>query len=446
MENKKKILFILPSRYDEKGNLVKSKMGYFPSRTLPYLAALTPHKYAVSIIDEMVDEVKLDTDADMIAFTGLLPNMPRALDLAKEFKRRNKTVIIGGVGAYSIKKQLAEKGVFDSIIIGEVDREWENILDDYDNGVLKKQYEFNEHPDLDRLPYARYDLLNMNKYIKSPVDKINPMISIETSRGCPHNCSYCLVTKYFGKLMRYRPIEDIVDEIKFQRAKHIIFTDDNIAINPRRARELFEALKPLKIHWFGQFDTGVTKHPGLLNLAAESGCRAAFVGIESLDTENLCSVNKIHNTKMNIRDIAKAFRDAGIIFLASLIFGLDNDTHEVIKGTIDQMLHEHVDTIFPWVLTPIPGTPVYDTLKKNNRLLHENYSLYDGVNIVINPNRMSVEELKKDYWKGLKRFYSLGAIIPRVMHAKQGRICELIYNLYVHNQVRKGLHPWIGKT
>jgi len=440
----KKILFIYPSSYDINRNIIRSKRSFFPARTLPYLAALTPARHKIFIIDELLDSVDFDADIDLVVLTGMLRHMPRAFDIAAGFRRRGKAVIIGGVGAFAIREQIEKSEIFDSLVIGEADELWHIILQDFEQGRLKKIYECHNHPELKGLPPARVDLLNTRKYLKAFWDRKHPVIPIETSRGCPHNCRFCLVTCYFGKKMRYRPVNEVVEEIKYQGAKCIFFTDDNIAINPDRAKELFLAIKPLHIQWLAQYETRVIKHPDLLRLAAESGCVGAVVGIESLLEANLYSANKLHNIKIDFKSLVKSFKEVEIPLIASIIFGFDNDTPETIEWTIGQMIKNDVDAILPWLLTPLPKTPFFDECKEKGCLIHENYSLYDCWHPVIRPKLMTSEQLERSFWKGLKRFYSLRLIFQRMLSMETGDIPGMVCQLYFHNQIRKNLHPISG--
>jgi len=196
---KKKILFIYPTSYDSQGRIIKSKKSFIPSRTLPYLAALTPTQYDASIIDELIDDINFNEKFDLVALTGMLRNMPRAIDIAREFQKRGTPTIIGGVGAFSIQEDIEKSNAFSSIVIGEVDELWEVILRDFEQGKLKKLYKSSGLPELKALPAARFDLLNQKKYLKSFIDLKSDVLPIETSRGCPHNCRFCLVTRYFWK-------------------------------------------------------------------------------------------------------------------------------------------------------------------------------------------------------------------------------------------------------
>lgn len=441
--NKKIICFIYPSSYDENGKTVKMKQVSMPSRTLPYLAALTPDEYQTRIIDERVEGLQRSIDVDLIALTGMLKQIPRAIDIAKEFKDQGKKVIIGGTGVFALQHELENLDCFDSIVIGEAEGIWDEILDDFNKGNLKKTYHGQHLQELKGLPFARFDLLNHKDYRKVINDPRMFPIPIETSRGCPHSCKFCLVTEYFGKKMRYRPVSEVVDEIRYQGGNSIFFTDDNIAVNPDRARELFKALKPLDIHWVGEFDTTIINNPEIIELAAEGGCRSAIIGIESLNKDNLVTVQKYHNIDVPIKELIQYFKKSNINVVCSVIFGMDHDTPESIWETTDFMIENNVEMMIPWILTPLPKTAVYDELKNAGRILHNNYSLYDATNCVIQPSRMEPEELEIVYWRTFKHFYNLRAIIPRC--SNRGSLKEslrlFIRELYFRNGVNRHKHP-----
>lgn len=347
MSKKKNILLIFASSYNEKNHLIKRRKIYMPSRTMPYIASLTPSHFNVRIINEYIDDIDFSQDVDLVALTGMISNIPRSIEIARAFRKRKVKTIIGGVGAYALQDYILENNAFDSIVIGEVDDLWEEIVDDFDRNRLKPVYQCVDAPSLDGMPFARYDLLDMNKYFKSFNDRRSSIIPIETGRGCTHNCSYCFVTKYFGKKMRYRPIGEVVEEIKHHRAKRLLFNDDNLAFNQTRALELFRAVQKLDIGWTGQFESSIIDHPELLQAAADSGCTGAFLGIESLDPQILKSVNKRSNMRYSIEDIGKAFKRVGIPVVASVILGLDGDTKENIYSTLRRLIDNDIDTLIP---------------------------------------------------------------------------------------------------
>jgi radical SAM superfamily enzyme YgiQ (UPF0313 family) len=438
----RRLLLIKPSAYDARGRVIRGSRTFFPSRTLPYLAALTPSGFEVRILDEAVQGVRGDEDADLVAFTGMLPNMPRAIDLARGFRARGIPTVIGGIGVFSLSEMLKASGCFDSVVHGEAETVWGTVLDDYRAGRLQASYTGGRCEDLSGLPVARFDLLDFSRYWRMPGERI-PWLTVETSRGCPHHCAFCAIRLFFGQRMRFRPIGDVVAELRALGTRGVILTDDNLGADPERARELFLALKPLGIQWGGQFGVDIIRHPDVLRLAAESGCRFAGVGIESLVPDNLRDMHKVQGTRFEIEDVARSFREAGISMTASMIFGLDHDTPESLAASVDRLLSSGVDFVLPWVLCPGPGCELYDQLKQEGRLLHENYSLYNGMDVVFQPKHMSPAQLADCSLQALRRFYQWRHIGARVLRAPR-KLDVLGLSLFFWNMSRRGLHPFSG--
>ncbi len=437
-----KVLIVYPSHYNEKGALIKIRKALLVPRILPYLAALTPPGYDVRLLNEVVEDLDFDMDVDLVALTGMICHMPRAVEIAREFRRRGKTTVYGGVAAYTFQDQLS--GVFDSLVPGEAEGIWPRLLADFERGALQPLYENAAAPALDGLPLPRYDLINPKHYLNSRYDKQHPIYSLETSRGCPHNCDFCLVTRFFGKRMRFRPIDEVVAEIKHCGAKYLFLSDDNIAVAPARARELFIALAPLGVKWIGQFETSAARDPELLRLAAAAGCTAAFLGVESLNQDNLRAVNKPQRDHGDIRDVVKAFTAAGISVTASVIFGLDADTPASIADTARELADAGVQIMMPWIITPLPRTRFFDRCVQQSAFLHTNYNLYDAMHPVIRHHGMSPAQLEQAYWKAAAQFYSLPNIFKRVGRLRAGRIKRLGIQLYHRHKFRQRRHPWAG--
>jgi radical SAM superfamily enzyme YgiQ (UPF0313 family) len=439
MSKTNKILFIAPSSYDENGTLIKAKKAHQPARVIPYLAALTPSEYSIKLVDELVEPLDFESDADLIVLTGMIKHMPRAIDIAKIFRKKGKITIIGGVAAYALFERITDH--FDSVVIGEIDHRWPELLEDWKNNNLKPSYEFKDAPDITTTPFARYDLLNWKKYLKPPNDRKHPITLIETSRGCPYNCSYCLVSRFFGRKMRYRDIGNVIDEIKHHGAKMISFADDNFLINPDRSREMLKAIKPLGIKWFAQVDANIIKQPELLQLMKDSGCLTVLVGIESIVPENLKEMNKSSLSRKGLREITEVFKKHEIPLMASMIFGMDHDTVESIDQTFDMLDEAQVEVLIPWILTPAPKTPIHDIYTSENRLLHENFNLYDHSHPVVTPKNISVEDLWQAYQKGLRRFYRLGNSYKLLFKQPRNNFHLFVMHLHYRKHVWAGRHP-----
>lgn len=438
----RRLLFIKPSTYDRAGQVLRGRKAFYPGRTLPYLAALTPPRFEVRILDEFTDPVTGDEEADLVALTGMLCNMPRAIDLGRLYRRRGVPTVIGGIGVFSLGEALAASGAFDAVVHGEAETIWPEVLADFEAGRLRPRYDAPRAEDLSGLPHARYDLVDLRRYHRAPGES-QPFLGVETSRGCPHGCAFCAITLFHGRRIRFRPVGDVVEELRRLGARYYILTDDNIVGRPERARELFRAITPLGIRWAGQFEMGVVNHPDVLHLAAESGCRHAVVGVESLVEANLRGANKGQNVGVALEDLVEAFKGAGIALTASLIVGMDHDTPEVLDWTFERMIASGTDFILPWVLTPGPGSSVYDDLKREGRILHEDFSAYNGVDVVFEPKHMTPEVLAERYWSGLRRFYSLRHGLPRALRSPR-RLDALGLGLYFWHTLRGGRHPFVG--
>jgi radical SAM superfamily enzyme YgiQ (UPF0313 family) len=452
MNVKKRVLIINPTSYGKDGALVKSPKAYAPMRTPYYLAALTPERFDIRVVDELVEDLDFSEEVDLVALTGMLHNIPRMYDIAEEFRRRGKPTVAGGVAVYALRQEILSKNPFTSVAIGEGENLWEGILEDFERGALQPVYESPGPVSLDGMRLARWDLLKREKYMKSFVDRKNPLFTVETSRGCPHACSFCLVSRYFGRKVRYRPVSEVVEEVRNLGGKFIVFCDDNILVNTSRAEELFQALKPLGIKWISSFDCTAVKHPEVLRQAAKSGCVGAFIGMESLLPENFESVNKRQNARTDFQDVVQSFREAGIVPILHMIFGMEHDTPETIQWTFDRLIENKVEVVIPWILTPLPGTPLHEQVEEAQKLLHKDYSLYDACHCVLRPASMTPEQLEESYWDGIKRFYSRPNIFKRLLFRRDLLrtlhvvVPALLSNFYMAGLVRRGLHPSTNLT
>ncbi|OGL41921.1 MAG: hypothetical protein A2043_04025 [Candidatus Schekmanbacteria bacterium GWA2_38_9] len=440
-----KLKLIQPSQLVN-GKIRKFEKSFVPSRTLPYIAALTPSDFSVSIIDETLEDINFDEPVDLVGITSLITQLPRALQIAEEYKKRGTKVILGGPApSYLIEEVLPH---VDSVVVGESENIWWKVLDDFKKGELEKIYFPNGTPSLEKLPTPCFNLLPLDKYLKPGfLFKTSkwPRIPIETARGCFHDCDFCCVSNYFGKKMRFRPIAEVVEEIQKFKGAFIVFTDDNIAAQPERAKELFKALISLKIHWFGQFSSLAAMDEELVTLAGKSGCIFAFLGIESISKESLLSVRKNFNRIENYSKIFKIYSDAGIQPNPSMIFGFDGDTKELMDETIDFLTKEKIPLMVQWILTPVPGTKLFERFLEEGRILHKDYSKYDGTNVVFKPKNMEPNELEEKFWEVFQKFYRISNIAYRLFYRlNKLTIFLLKRNLFFQNMVNRRIHPYSG--
>ena len=396
-----KILLISPT-IDAKKRTNKGLM--MPQLALYILAGLTPSKYEVKVIEEETDEIDLDQKCNLVGISCMTANAPRAYELCEEFKKRGKTVILGGVHPTILPNEALQYA--DCVVEGEAEGVWETLLEDFLNNNLQKRYH-NPTPDL-----GKYFPKDFSKILKR---KLFNLIPIMTTRGCPYSCDFCCVTDLFGKKMRHVPVENVVRDIKESGSKNFMFLDDNIIGHPKYAKELFRAIKPLKIKWVGQASVSLLVNDDeLMQLAADSGCKALFFGIESVAEEQMNSMRKSIKEIKDLEIALKKIKKMGILIHASMVFGFDNDTSKVFNDTVKFLKKNKVSTASFNILTPYPGTKTYNDLKKENRLITTNWKYYDHNTVVFQPKNMTPYELQMGKVNARKNFYTLLSVIKRL--------------------------------
>ncbi len=261
-------------------------------------------------------------------------------------------------------------------------------------------------PDLKDLPRPRRELINDYQYVNIP--------KVEVSRGCPFDCSFCSTTKFFGRKMRYRPVEDVIEELKELNVKFVFFTDNNIVGNPKYAKELFKALIPLKIKWIGQGSLNAVNDRELVKLARRSGCVGLLIGFESLSARALSAmgkiVNKVEEYKVAIRRLHK--EKIGII--GCFVFGFDEEDASVFKRTVEFVKKLNIEVPQFTLLTPYPGTVLREKMGEASRILHNRWEKYDATHAVFQPLQMKVDELRAGYDRSCRKVYSHWSIIKRL--------------------------------
>jgi len=396
-----KILLISPT-VDAETRTNKGLM--LPQLALYILEGLTPREHEVVVIEEEVTSIDLEQECDLVAISCLTANAPRAYELCREFKKRGKTVVLGGVHPTILPNEALQHA--DSIVMGEAEGVWEKLLIDFQNNELKTKYH-NPTPDL-----GKYVAKDFRKILKKRLFKLIPIM---TTRGCPYNCDFCCVTNLFGKKIRHIPIENVVRDIKESGAKNFIFLDDNIIGNPKYAKELFKAIKPLKIKWVGQASVSLlVGDDELIKLAAESGCINLFFGLESVSELQLKSMRKSIKEIKHLEIALKKIKKMGILIHASMVFGFDNDTKETFDDTVKFLIKNKVSTVSFNVLTPYPGTQTYEDLKKENRLTTNDWKYYDHNTVVFKPRTMTPYELQMGKVNARKKFYSISSVLKRL--------------------------------
>lgn len=434
-----KLLLVNPTRILENGQLYRSSRRWLIGITLPYLAALTPPDWEVRIVDECFEPVNFDEPCDLVGISFMSHHAPRAYQIADEFRQRGAPVVMGGFHASAIPQEALAH--CDAVVVGEAELVWSELLEDRKRGTLQPVYQGATLHDMKGLPVPRYDLLDLKRYQMPAVEHFIP---VQTSRGCPYNCRFCEVTRLYGRTYRFRPVPEVIQEIEALGGRSIYFVDDNIAANRRRARELFEALKPLKVNWTGLINMATGKDPELLDLMVESGCKHVNIGMESINRASLLEMSKPINRVEDYQLILRNLRERGIFFSLNLVFGLDSDTLETFEETVQFLRQEKVPMAFIFIVTPRVGTALREDMEKEGRLLHNDWTRYAGWSCVYRPVKMSPEELEAAFWRAYRQFYSplsiLQRLIPTFLDAKSWTIA-LASNLFFAWGVRRGRAP-----
>jgi radical SAM superfamily enzyme YgiQ (UPF0313 family) len=396
-----KILLIAPCQADQQ----RPNSMDIPQLTLSLIAALTPPEHEIIIAEEVYgDVVNYDGDYDLIGISIMTQTAIRGYQVANEFRKRGKTVVFGGIHATSMPEEAIRYG--NAVVIGEAEGLWDIVLEDVKQKRLKSFYKLDKLPDLQSHVKPRRDLIKCS----SGRFSIAP---IETTRGCPYNCDFCSVSRFFGTRQRHKPIPDIIADIESCREKNLFFLDDNITGDKKYAKELFREMIPLKNIWVGQASVQVASDPELMKLAYKSGCRALLIGFESMSDSGINQYRKTLKTIDENVLAVKKLQDNGIMTMASLIFGLDSDTPEVFDVAHDFLTRSKAAFFQACVMTPYPGTPVFNKLRAEGRILTDDWTRYDASKVIIRPENLSPADLLEGYNKMKYHFYSNKSILQR---------------------------------
>ena len=400
------IIVVYVHRY-ERGH----EVDFVPPITGIHLAALTPDSHQVRVIHQQVEPVPLDTDADLVALSFFSGFAPEAYRLARHFKRQGRTVIAGGPHASFWPDEALT--CFDAVVIGEAESVWEQVLADAAEGHLQKKY-IGEPQALDGLPTPRYDLLSPRFFVRRVV---------QATRGCPFFCSFCSVPSV-NPGFRARPVDEVLRDVEYNNFSHwwqrkvVWFWDDNLTAKRAYIKDLLREMIPLKKWWLTQASMDIAKDPELLDLMQASGCIGVFLGIESFGLESLKAANKRQNKVEYYQTCIQALHDHGIAVMAGFIAGFDGDSPQAIVDMADHLYEVGVDVPFLSVLTPYKGTPLYNQLQRQERLLPgRGWQFYNGYNVAFRPRDMSPEELLQAHRTLWKTAFSTRHVAKRLIHS-----------------------------
>jgi radical SAM superfamily enzyme YgiQ (UPF0313 family) len=410
-----------------------------PCLGLLKVAALTPPDWEVTIIDEKVEPLPPNLEADLVGITTMTTTVERGYEIADLYRRRGTKVVMGGMHASCLPDEALEH--CESVVVGEAEELWPQLLADFDRQSVQPVYRHQDgYPSLQALPRPNWDMYRQKPYL--------PVHFVETTRGCPIDCEFCAVTSAFGGRYRSRPQDEVLDELRalrpfegfFTLKNCVFFVDDNIISNRAYARGFLARIADLNLNWFGQASMNIANDPQILDLCRKSGCVGLFLGFETLSPEALASIGKGVNHPEQYLEVVQKIHDHGIGIDGSFVFGLDTDDAGVFERTVDFIRKAKLEVAYFSILTPYPGTRLQRRLAAEGRLLSERWSLYDGSHVVYRPKTLTPEALLSGYHQAFKETFSLASVFDRLWGTTAWKSFFYPMNLGFRQSVRRLVH------
>jgi len=405
-------------------NPVSQNMGLerffqIPPLSLMQVASLFPENYEIEFWDEVHKPFDFKNSYDLVCITSMTQQAKRAYKIASFFKENKTKVILGGMHPSVLPEEAIK--YCDSVVIGEAESIFKDILNDFEEGELKKFY---QAPISDgnklNIPLPNRKILKGKKYLTKNV--------IQTTRGCPFKCNFCTVTNFFGNKFRQKDINEVLKEIDLLEGKFIVFLDDDLFANINYSKKLIDGLKLRDKKWVSQATLKFSEDKNFLKTLRISGCLGLFIGIESAPFIKQANFKKNERLK-SIEDSLKALQDEGILVEGSFVFGFDEEDERVFERTVEFVLKMCLPSATYNILTPYPGTEIYEKFKKEGRILTYDWEKYDHNNVVFLPKKMSPEKLYDGWRWARKETYKLKSIFKRILKNKH-KIKNFAYNIF----------------
>ena len=396
MSSTRRTLLLITASSPEIRKVRRARVLNFQQITMPYLAAFVPSHWEVVHIDEAVSPIDVTLDVDLVGITFHTPSAFHAYDLATEFRRRGIPVVLGGPHVTLLPDEAQEYA--DVIFVGEAESQWPQFLRDFEAGHYARRYSSGAPPTLDGAPMARKDLFHRHDYTGG---------RLFATRGCAYGCDFCTLAVMYQRKVRKRPVAAVAAEFASFRGKIIIFWDDNLANDRDYAKALFRAIAPYKKWWSSQASIQAGEDAEFLEWAARSGCKQLFIGLESISQASMNEVHKGFNRVEEYARVIERIHSYGIAVQAGIVFGFDHDTAAVFSETLDFLEAAGVQNATFNILTPFPGTRLYQRLEAEGRILTRDWRKYNSrEDVVFQPRQMSPEALLEGYRYANRRFYS----------------------------------------
>jgi len=397
-----RVKLILPALTEAKSPFFRPiKYSLFPPLGLATLAAYLRDEDDASIHDEHVQSLDLDDEPDLVVIQVYITSAYRAYEIADHYRRRGAHVALGGLHVTSLPDEAARHA--DTIFLGPGEDTWPRFLDDFRAGVPQPVYRSTQRT-LDGIPRIRRDLIARRLYLVPN--------SIVVSRGCPHACDFCYKEAFFtgGRGFYTQHVDDALAEIDRLPGRHLYFLDDHLFGNVPFATALFDAMRGMGRLWQAAATVQSILRPGLVERAARAGLRSLFVGFETLNADNLREQGKLQNLHRDYGAAIRRLHDHGVMVNGSFVFGMDGDDESVFERTVEWAISQGIETATFHILTPYPGTALHARMRKENRILHDNWDLYDTRHVVYRPARLTPAALEAGYWRAYELFYRWSSI------------------------------------
>ena len=374
----------------------------------------------VRIVNGNVEADAPAEPVDLVGVTVTVDVFPAAREIARRYRERGVPVVAGGIFVTSCPE--AARGAFDALCIGPAEGHWPRLLRDAAAGRLAPEYRNDPPVRGEDLLAPSYRSADPSRFLYTNV--------VATSRGCPFACDFCYNSCAAVRgSYAHRTVPDVLAEIRSLGTRHVMFIDDNFIGDPAFARELLEAMRPLRLRWNAAVSANVLDMPDLLDLMRDTGCRSLFVGFESLGEDALRGVHKRQNRASRHEALVEALHSRGIMVNASFVFGLDGDGPDVFRATVDWVVRNRVETVTSHILTPYPGTALHARMEAAGRIVDRDLSHYDTAHVVFRPANMTAEQLYEGYLRVYREIYSLRNIARRLPRSPRQWMPYLLFNL-----------------
>ena len=398
-----KVKMILPALTEATSPLFRPiKYSLFPPLGLATLAGYLRDDDEVVLQDEHVEKLDIDDEPDLVVIQVYITSARRSYELADHYRRKGAWVVLGGLHVTSLPGEAAQHA--NSIFVGPGEDTWPAFLNDFRSGRPKPFYRSTVRT-LAGVPPIRRDLIKRSLYLVPN--------SIVVSRGCPHVCDFCYKEAFFegGRGFYTQTVDNALAEIERLEGRHLYFLDDHLFGNRRFASDLFEGMRGMGRLWQAAGTVQSVLQPRLLEQAVDAGLRSLFVGFETLDPKSLKAQRKFQNLSRDYGAAVRRLHDLGVMVNGSFVFGMDEDDPSVFERTVEWAINQGIETATFHILTPYPGTALYQRMESEGRLLHRDWDLYDTRHVVFRTRGMSPEELESGYWRAYRDFYRWGSIL-----------------------------------